>query len=216
MSDPTFEIVGKLLFVTGSLDRATDPEFQQSLERLAAQVPPEERVVDMSNVHWLTPSGAKVLIQAGQDAIEKNGRVRVLASRSVVQTLNILGAKTWLTIESCLTPNEKPMAPLVKPAESAAKLPAVKAPGDQTQAPAAETARNSGLEPLANSQETLTGGATLLRILYANRRYNFGLSGGEQIMGVIKERCTAQWISLEVHGNRKLINLDLVTFCEPM
>src|ERR1035437_9789223 len=121
---PTYEIVNNLLFVSGSLDRAADVAFQQALERYAQAVPADERVVDMSNVHWLTPSGAKVLIQAAQEASEKGAKMRVLASRCVMQTLNLLGAKTWLTIESCLTANDRPSpsAAPVAAAEAAAAI----------------------------------------------------------------------------------------------
>src|SRR4051812_44110276 len=105
-----FEILSGILFVTGSLDKAADNDLSQALERYSQVTPAISRVVDMSNVRWLSPSGAKVLTAAGQDAGEKGVSMRILASRHVLQTLNLLGAKPGLTIKSCLTPNPKPEA----------------------------------------------------------------------------------------------------------
>ena len=90
----SFEIVNGILFVTGSLDRASDQDLGQALEKYAKAVPADRRVVNMSNVRWLAPTGGKALIAAGQETAEKGGSLRVLASRHVLQTLNLLGAKS--------------------------------------------------------------------------------------------------------------------------
>jgi anti-anti-sigma regulatory factor len=101
----TFDIINNTLYVAGSLDRAEDKELQQALEKYAQAVPAQDRVVDMSNVRWLAPTGGRVLMTAGA---ETSGNMRVMASRHVLQTLNLLGAKTAVKIESCLTPNPIP------------------------------------------------------------------------------------------------------------
>ena len=141
-----YEIVSGTLFVTGSLDKAADGDLQQALERYAQSTPATNRVVDMSNVRWLSPSGAKVLIAAGQDAGEKGGSMRILASRHVLQTLNLLGAKTWLTIESCMTPNSKPNAPEPEP-EPAPPPPAPKATAPAAKAESASKSESASAEP---------------------------------------------------------------------
>jgi anti-anti-sigma regulatory factor len=104
----SFDIANGVLFMTGSLDRSTDQEMTQALAKYAKTVPPADRVVDMSNVRWLAPTGGKALIAAGQETSGTGGSLRVLASRHVLQTLNLLGAKAWLNIESCQTPNPLP------------------------------------------------------------------------------------------------------------
>src|SRR5208283_3805604 len=108
MSSASYDVINNILFVSGSLDRSSDADFQKALERYVKATPAGSQVVDMSNVRWLAPSSAKVLIQVGQEIQEKDIKLRILASRHVMQTLNLLGAKTWLTIESCTTPSVKP------------------------------------------------------------------------------------------------------------
>ena len=235
MANATWEIVNGTLLVSGSLDRSTDAEFQQALERYAQQVPAANRVVDMSNVRWLAPTGAKVLIQAAQEAQEKSGRMRVLASRHVMQTLNLLGAKSWLQIESCLTPTPRPgdTPPAAGPAEAAkapepaaakaspaavpAATPAAEAgTGDEEEtAPAAvaETQRHVA-GALAGPAEDLNGGGHLLRILRVNHRYCFYFLSSDQIIGTVRERIGGPWILVDTHGTRKIINLDTVRMCE--
>ena len=244
----TFEIVSGMLFVTGSLDRGSDTDLTQAIEKYSQSSPPANRIIDMSNVRWLSPSGAKVLIAAGQDANEKGGTVRILASRHVLQTLNLLGAKTWLTIESCMTPNTKPVseaasvaappapAPAAAPKsetitlaksaepaasqpeasaayESNASSPAVSTPATASGMIAAVAAqRPSG--SLAGPHEELSRGGQLLRVLYPNRRYSFHFAGGELILGLVRERVGGSWVIVETAGTRKIINLDMVEYCE--
>ena len=153
----TFEILNGILFVTGSLDRASDQELAQALEKYGQTVAPASRVVDMSNVRWLAPTGAKALIAAGQETAEKGGNLRVMASRHVLQTLNLLGAKSWLSIESCMSPNPRPagaeqpvvIAEAVTPAEAeaakaAAETPAHAAAGASAAPSPAPSAHESG------------------------------------------------------------------------
>jgi anti-anti-sigma factor len=247
MATASFEIINGLLFITGSLDRGSDNEFQQALEKYAEVSDPQQRAVDMTHVRWLAPTGAKVLISAAQDTQEKGGKLRVLASRHVMQTLNLLGAKTWLQIESYLTPTVKPAdgaapspaadesqvdAQAVGAAPTAPKTgaveepkpspaPATAVPDPAKQALPASSASASGMMSavsrgmaLAGPAEQLCGGAYLLRVLCPNRRYSFHFQGGEEITGILRERVGGSWILLETHGTRKMINLDVVQYCE--
>jgi anti-anti-sigma regulatory factor len=240
----SFEVVNGLLFVTGSLDRSSDQEFKTALEQYMKATPVGSRVVDMSNVRWLAPTGAKELIAAGQDVQEKGGGLRVLASRHVLQTLNLLGAKTWLNIESCLSPNAKPgteAAPAApaEPAEAAEKPAATEArpaaaPAGETAAataapapaaaPAQPSASGSGLMPAVGGArmqgafvgplEELSPGAQILRLLQPNRRYSFHLDSGELMLGVVRERVGGPWVIIESTGTRRILNLEKVTYCE--
>ena len=263
MAVSAHEIINGILYVTGSLDRSSDQEFEKALERYAETTPPANRVVDMSNVRWLVPTGAKALIMAAQNASEKGGKLRVLASKHVMQTLNLLGAKTWLTIETCLTPNPKPVAGQTHaPAHAAPAaplasssnpdlvpigesftifpLPGAAAPSTTTTAagaaattappvlphagspanPAAIPAKpRSGLyesvsTALAGPTEELSRGAVLLRILHANRRYQFSFPGNETIIGIVRERVGGSWILVDTGTTRKIVNLDLIQYCE--
>lgn len=247
----SFEIVSGILFVTGSLDRATDQDLAQALEKYSKLTPPANRVVDMSNVRWLAPTGAKALIAAGQETAEKGASLRVLASRHVLQTLNLLGAKSWMNIESCLAPNARPGAPdqpgiPVGPTTPAEGEAAHAAPEGQSAAAGAPTAAASaaagGAAPAADSSashvavaapvaaapaartggafasaaENLVGGAHLLRTLLPNRRYSFHLEGGELMLGFVRERVGGSWVIVETAGTRKILNLDVVQYCEIM
>jgi anti-anti-sigma factor len=260
MATASFEQIDGVLFVSGSLDRSADQEFQTALEKYAGVVKPHDRVVDMSNVRWLTPTGAKVLIQAGQDAQDKGGKLRVLASRHVNQTLSLLGAKTWLAIESCVAPTAKPgAAPANGDSVDASAAPSAAAPaaaapnpaGDSqkrivlSNSPAAEatapeappapsiggpapvappapaaSGSNSMMQAvtrggaLASPAEELSGGAHLLRILCANRRYSFHFAGGAELIGIVRERIGGSWIAIDTQGTRKMINLDVLEYCE--
>ena len=240
----SFEIVNGMLFITGSLDKGTEKELEQALSRYAKASPATDRVVDMSNVKWLAPTGGKAVITAGQEAAEKGGSLRVLASRGVLQTLNLLGAKAWLTIEVCATPNPRPgpagqaatgaeaaqateaEAPKAAEAQSAAQA---AAPGSAAQG-AAQAPAPSHVEvteaavsavpvvrassAYAGPHEDLVGGAALLRILFPNRRYSFHLQSGELMLGFVRERVGGPWIVLETAGTRKIVNLDHVAYCE--
>jgi hypothetical protein len=158
--------------------------------------------------------------------------------------LNLLGAKSWLNIESCQSPNPRPGAPeqagdmietgskaadadLAKTAEPAAAAPASTAPAASAPesspavptvaAPvavvaAAPVARPAGV--FAHPAEHLEAGAHLLRVLLQNRRYSFHLTGGELMMGFVRERIGGSWIMVETAGTRKMLNLDVVQYCE--
>jgi anti-anti-sigma regulatory factor len=157
----SFETVNGILFITGSLDRSTDQELALALDKYARTVPATDRVVDMSNVRWLAPTGGKALMAAGQETSGQGGSLRVLASRHVLQTLNLLGAKAVLNIESCQTPNPV-HEPAEQPASGAETAQAAEAETAEThaQATAAPTtaARPAAANP-ADSGEAPAGAA---------------------------------------------------------
>src|SRR5471032_3019954 len=117
----TCEVVNGTLLITGNLDKAGDPEFQAALEKYCA-AQEGERVLDLSTVRWLNNTIAKLIVQAGQEILEKGSRLRVLASRHVQQTLSLLGAQSYLTIEATAAA-PKPAVTL-EPAGDASKTPA--------------------------------------------------------------------------------------------
>jgi anti-anti-sigma factor len=141
-----FETANGMLVVNGSLDRAADSDFTSALEKYCQETPADKRCVDMTQVRWLAPTGAKVLIQFAQETLDRNGKLRVLASRHVFQTLNLLGAKSWMNIEvmhlsrqiSTLQPAQASAAH----AEAPASLSAPEAP--QAEAPAASEPESGG------------------------------------------------------------------------
>jgi hypothetical protein len=253
----------------------------------------------MTHVRWLAPTGAKVLIQFAQETLEKSGKMRVLASRHVFQTLNLLGAKTWMNIEvihiagnrqSGVVPTmpEEPKAesapaaapkveeslgmggsmgdlsldpnllesssslapvydfippalPASKSAEHAVVLSAapVPVPAPRT-VPAPKTSgQTSGSMPavrtaavvthahapaaaapvagaLAYPLEDLAGAAHLLRMLYTGKRYIFHFGMGEGFSAIVRDRVGGPWITVEVDGIKKWVNLELVATCEQL
>lgn len=283
-----FETANGVLLVTGSLDRGSDTEFSGALEKYCAATPPNQRTVDMTHVRWLAPTGAKVLIQFAQETMDKSGKMRVLASRHVFQTLNLLGAKTWMNIEvihlagnrqSGIVPTQAeepkaepvavaaPVAPAAEPmglggavgemsldpsllesssslapvfdfippslpsksAEAAVAPVAVAAPrtvpapktSGQTSSsmpavrtPIAHAAPTSGA--LAYPLEDLAGAAHLLRMLHTGKRYIFHFGMGEGFSAVVRERVGGPWITVEVDGIKKWVNLELVATCEQL
>ena len=107
----TCEVVNGALQVTGNLDKAADPDFQSALEKYVASS--ADPVLDLSSVRWLNNTVAKMIIQSATDVLEKNSRLRVLSSRHVQQTLNLLGAQAYLTIEAAAKPVAAPEAAAV-------------------------------------------------------------------------------------------------------
>jgi anti-anti-sigma factor len=234
MAVATYEVIDGTFFVVGNLERSSDAEFQGALEKFAEMDGPKERRVDMSNVRWLTPSGAKVLIQVAQDIMDKGGSVRVVSSRHVQQTLNLLGASKWLTIEPA-SANSKPQVEAAAPAATTMAEPTdddLKMPeAPKSAAPAAAPAATADAEKaasksammiaipsrpgaLAGPQEELSRGAVLFRMIHADRRYSFILSGGQEVTGIVRERLGGSWVVLETSGRRKVLNLDHVHLME--
>lgn len=291
-----FETANGVLQVTGSLDRGSDADFTGALEKYCASTPPDQRTVDMTHVRWLAPTGAKVLIQFAQETLEKSGKMRVLASRHVFQTLNLLGAKTWMNIEVIhiagnrqsgvvpsmpeepkvesapapaapkveeslgmggamgdlsLDPNLlesssslapvydfiPPALPSSKPAEHAVVLsaasvpvpaprtvPAPKTSGQtsssmpavRTPAAAHAPAAAAPVGALAYPLEDLAGAAHLLRMLHTGKRYIFHFGMGEGFSAIVRDRVGGPWITVEVDGIKKWVNLELVATCEQL
>ncbi len=119
MAAITTEVLDNVLWVTGHVDRSSGAELRTSLEEYS-------KSADMTDVPYFASGAAKELIGVAQDIEAKGVKLKVLSSKPVAQTLNLLGAKTWLEIEVALRPNTKPGAEpkLVKGAmaHSAARL----------------------------------------------------------------------------------------------
>ena len=94
------EVVNGALVVQGNLDKASDPDFQSALEHYCAKAAESERILDLTNVRWLNNTIAKMIINSGTDVLDKGTRLRVVSSRHVQQTLNLLGAQSYITIEA--------------------------------------------------------------------------------------------------------------------
>jgi anti-anti-sigma regulatory factor len=236
------EVVNGALVVTGNLDKASDPDFQSALEKYCASTD-AERALDLTSVRWLNNTIAKMIIQSGTDCLEKGSKLRVLASRHVQQTLNLLGAQAYLTIEAAAKPVappvelEAPKAPslvglddadLMMPGPSA---PAPANPGASPSTPAAAPAASSSGESeskimpairtaaprpsgaLASPTEELVRGAVLFRILQIDKRYGF-IVNGQEVTGIVRERVGGSWVLVETSGRRKLLNLDVVEMVE--
>lgn len=103
-----------ILWITGHVDRSMESELTTALEEYIAATP-ENQVVDMSGVPYFASSAAKVLIGVAQDVQGKGGKLKVRSSKPVAQTLNLLGAKSWLEIEACTQANTAPSEVKPKP-----------------------------------------------------------------------------------------------------
>ena len=62
--------------------------------------------------------------------------------------------------------------------------------------------------------EELSRGGHILRVLYPNRRYSFHFADGGLIIGLVRERVGGSWVIVETSATRKIINLDMVAYCE--
>jgi anti-anti-sigma regulatory factor len=234
-----YEVVNGTLVVQGNLDKANDPDFSGALERYCAKVAEGERVLDLSTVRWLNNTVAKQIISAATDVLEKGSKLRVVASRHVQQTLTLLSAQSYLTIETAAVKAAPESAEAPKPAElvglddadlvlPSAPVPAA-SPAPATAAPAVAAApvSSSGLmaisdpsaprQPrsglLASPHEELSRGAVLFRVLQVDKRYCFIMKGQETV-GIVRERIGGPWLMIDVSGRRKMINLDNVEMVE--
>ena len=98
MAKMSHEKIAEVLWITGNVDRSMESDLGRALEQYVKDVPAEKRVVEMSGVRYFASSSAKILIAIAQDLEEKGNRLKVLASPPVAQTLNLLGAKSWLAV----------------------------------------------------------------------------------------------------------------------
>jgi len=90
------------------VDHSMEKDLSELLEKYQRDVLAERQLVEMSNVAYFASSSAKVLIGYAQEVEAKGKKLKVRSSMPVVQTLNLLGAKSWLDIEACTKPNAKP------------------------------------------------------------------------------------------------------------
>ncbi|MCW8129207.1 MAG: anti-sigma factor antagonist [Planctomycetota bacterium] len=117
------ELIGETLWITGNVDRSMEKDLTTALEKFVREGRIDHAIVDMSNVNYFASSAAKVLIGVAQDIEAKGNKLKVRSSMPVVQTLNLLGARTWLEIEPCQKPNAKPAgAPAAKEKTSATSI----------------------------------------------------------------------------------------------
>ena len=104
------ERVGDVLWIRGNVDRTMEKDLGQILDKYVKEVLPAKRVIEMSGVPYFASSIAKILIGVAQDTEAKGTKLKVRSSPPVLQTLNLLGAKSWIDIETCPRPNAKPQA----------------------------------------------------------------------------------------------------------
>ncbi|MCK6470683.1 MAG: STAS domain-containing protein [Planctomycetes bacterium] len=171
MAKMSHEKVAEVLWITGNVDRSMESDLGRALEQYVRDVPAERRVIEMSGVRYFASSSAKILIAIAQDLEEKGNRLKVLASPPVAQTLNLLGAKSWLDLEVFRQPNNKdeakaaavpPPAPAATPAApvAAANDEEEDAGKDNGQASTAETlrAKKSGFQTAVATARTRLSG----------------------------------------------------------
>lgn len=173
MAKMSHEKVAEVLWITGNVDRSMESDLGRALEQYVKDVPAEKRVIEMSGVRYFASSSAKILIAIAQDLEEKGNRLKVLASPPVAQTLNLLGAKSWLDLEVFRQPNNKddakaaavpppPPAPAPAPAAVPAAADEEDAGKDNGQAAAAaeadKRAKKSGFQTAVATARTRLSG----------------------------------------------------------
>lgn len=134
MAKMSHEKVAEVLWITGNVDRSMETDLSRALEQYVKDVPAEKRVVEMSGVRYFASSSAKILIAIAQDLEEKGNRLKVLASPPVAQTLNLLGAKSWLDLEVFRQPNNKDEAKAAAVPPPAPAAPVAPAAADDEEA----------------------------------------------------------------------------------
>lgn len=109
------ERIGAVLWISGNVDRALEKDLGTALEDFVKDVKGATPIVDMSHVRYLASSTAKILIGVAQDMDANGPKIKVRSSMPVVQTLNLLGGKTWVDIEVCAKPNLKGLTDETEP-----------------------------------------------------------------------------------------------------
>jgi anti-anti-sigma factor len=232
------ERIGETLFVGGSVDRSQEQSLRTSLEEYCGKVPAGKRVVDMTHVRFFASTAAKILISIAQDTEDQGGRMRVVASLPVLQTLNLLGAKTWLDVTASSKPTDKQ-------AELAAAMPAVTpgntAPTKPATVPASATAsvtitntisaKNAGGDSglyraplaavsdvpqsfLAGEKESVPAGMEILKHLISGGTYRFHYAEGREFSGRVMEWIGGPWVIVDSHAGRKVVNLSLADWVD--
>lgn len=209
------EVVSGVLFVFGSVDRRREAEMREALTKFCRETPPDKRIVDMSNVRFFATPVAKVLISVAQDSEEQGGRMRIMASRAVLQTLSLLGAKSWLDIVVCARPNPKPTA--AQKAESPKKPANKKTPPPREEPPREEPPSQKELAaPLVDAAEANGVAPAVFKHLSAGRTYRFHFGEGAEMTGKAAEWLGGPWLAVEAHTGSRLLNVSAVQWIEPL
>ncbi|GMV81965.1 MAG: hypothetical protein AMXMBFR7_31490 [Planctomycetota bacterium] len=140
------ETVDHVLWVTGTVDRSSQQELGGVLDEYLKGLSGNQPVIDLSNVKYFSSSAAKSLLVSAQDIKSKGRKLKIRSSLAVAQTLNMLGAQSWVEIEACPKPNPVPAAMQDAKASSKSMEPASSSAG---------TSRT--VTPLPGSLKGLTG-----------------------------------------------------------
>lgn len=119
MASISAETVDNILWVTGTVDRSSQQELGGVLDGYLKSLSGSPPIVDLSNVKYFSSSAAKALLVSAQDIQAKGRKLRIRSSLAVAQTLNMLGAQSWVEIEACPKPN--PIPAVVQEAKASAK-----------------------------------------------------------------------------------------------
>lgn len=154
------ERIGETLWILGNVDRSMEKDLSTVLEKYVKDIPAEKQLVDMTNVSYFASSAAKVLIGFAQETESKGAKLKVRSSMPVMQTLNLLGAKTWLDIEACKEPNAKPPSSPATKVSATGIMPAPRTappvkPGPEKTVSAEATSLNVHIKPVEQRSPTV-------------------------------------------------------------
>lgn len=156
------ERIGETLWILGNVDRSMEKDLSTVLEKYVKDIPAEKQLVDMTNVSYFASSAAKVLIGFAQETEAKGSKLKVRSSMPVMQTLNLLGAKTWLDIEASKEPNAKPASPPATKTSATGIVPASRTAAPAPAKPAVEknisadaTSLNVHIKPVEQRSPTV-------------------------------------------------------------
>ncbi|MCZ7644199.1 MAG: STAS domain-containing protein [Planctomycetota bacterium] len=105
------ETIDKILWISGTVGPSSQNELSAVLDSYMKGLGDGVPTLDLSNVKYFPSSAAKALLISAQDIQSKGRKLKVRSSLAVAQTLNMLGAQSWVEIEACAKPNPIPAAP---------------------------------------------------------------------------------------------------------
>ncbi|PTR28751.1 anti-sigma-factor antagonist [Rhodococcus sp. OK519] len=84
----------------GEIDVVTAPEFQEAVERTAAQHPDVALIVDLSKVAFLASAGLAVLVRCSDDLADQRRFIVVAHGPTTLRPLELTGLTETLEVHS--------------------------------------------------------------------------------------------------------------------
>jgi anti-anti-sigma regulatory factor len=220
------ERVQDTLWALGSVMPTEEKNLEEALRKFMQEVKSPTRVVDLSNVRYISTSAAKALLSLAQD-LKGGTKLSVRVSLPVQRTLNQMNGEQWLEMEMYQKPSPRPNAPPAAATDETApagdhaevrhssvglNAPGTSAFRTSSSSVSSELAMAEALgranQPLVAPDAPLPDELAPLRRLLIMQTYTFHVGGTRsEITARVLSHLGGPWIMVDAHGARKYIKI---------